>query len=107
VEEQLGWVRIGVSPIISGGGVRMKNLYLGSTGRLVVTTPLGNEGIGYRSGEEAIVCEDGITMAKELNVTSTDRPQALRLGRAAAQRVRANFDSAAVWDAYRREVFDI
>ncbi|HEY6123065.1 MAG TPA: glycosyltransferase, partial [Steroidobacteraceae bacterium] len=44
---------IAVAPIISGGGVRIKNLFLGSLGKALATTPLGNEGIKLVDGVHA------------------------------------------------------
>jgi hypothetical protein len=37
----------------------MKNLFLASHAKAVITTPRGNEGIGFANGEEALVCESG------------------------------------------------
>jgi hypothetical protein len=63
---------IAVAPVVSGGGVRMKNLLLASMGKAVVTTPLGNEGIGFEDGRDAIVAATGAEMAARLVALSAD-----------------------------------
>jgi glycosyltransferase involved in cell wall biosynthesis len=105
LESEMGWVRIGVSPVISGGGTRIKTLYLGATGRVVVTTPLGNEGIGFRDGEEAIIRQDGCSMAGELNAIAKDPAERRRLGSNAAKKVEEDFSPERIWNYYRKKVF--
>ena len=98
-------VRIAVAPVVSGGGVRMKNLFLASRGRAIVTTPLGNEGIGFAPGVEAVVTADGREMAREILRLSADPAAAAAMGRRARERVRAGFGHDAVLARYRAEVF--
>lgn len=105
LEQVLGWVRVGISPVVSGGGLRMKNLYLASTGRLVVTTPLGNEGIGLRDCIEGFVRSTGIGMAEALNSVARRPEQIQILGERAAARVREKFNPERIWARYREEVF--
>lgn len=105
LEGELRWVRIGVSPVISGGGTRIKNLYLGSTGRVVVTTPLGNEGIGFRDGDEAIIRSDGYSMAEELNAIAKDSERIRRIGTNAAQKIKKEFSPERIWQYYSNKVF--
>ena len=56
-------VRIAVAPVISGGGVRMKNLELGALEKAIVTTSRGNEGIGFVDGHDAVIADDARAMA--------------------------------------------
>lgn len=105
VESELGHVRIGVSPVISGGGTRIKNLYLGATGRVVVTTPLGNEGIGFRDGEEAIIRSNGYSMAMALNAIAKDPRRIRQIGTNAAQKIKEEFSPERIWRYYNDEVF--
>ena len=105
IESKLGRVRIGIAPVISGGGTRMKNLYLGATGRVVVTTPLGNEGIGFVDGHDAIIRGDGRSMASALNEIARDPDRAHRLGEQAARKVREEFCPDRIWALYRERVF--
>ncbi|HEX8692849.1 MAG TPA: glycosyltransferase family 4 protein [Longimicrobium sp.] len=105
VEDRFAHVRIAVAPVVSGGGVRMKNLFLASRGRAVVTTPLGNEGIGFVPGAEAVVTEDGREMAREIARLAADPDAAAVMGRRARERVRSGFGHDAVLARYRAEVF--
>jgi hypothetical protein len=104
LEREMAGVRIGVSPVISGGGTRIKNLYLGATGRVVVTTPLGNEGIGFQDGKEAIIRSDGRQMALELNALAKDAARIRRLGRNAAKKITKDFNPERIWQCYSNDV---
>jgi len=87
---------IAVAPIVSGGGVRIKNLFLGSLGKALATTPLGNEGIELVDGVHAMISADGATMAAKLNAAVRDPDYVARLGTAAAAHIRAQFRQEAV-----------
>jgi glycosyltransferase involved in cell wall biosynthesis len=94
-------VPIAVAPVISGGGVRMKNLELAALGKAIVTTSLGNEGIGLVDGREAVVVDDPGAMAAALRRLDAHPAAAGRMGARAAARVRAGFGHAAVLARFR------
>ena len=96
--------RIAVAPVVSGGGIRIKNLLLATLGKAVVTTPLGNEGIGFVDGRDAVVCDDGRTMASRINALATSPSELARLGANAAAFVRQRFGPEAILDQFEREV---
>jgi polysaccharide biosynthesis protein PslH len=96
--------RIAVAPVVSGGGIRIKNLLLATLGKAVVTTPLGNEGIGFVDGQDAVVCDDGRTMASRINALATSPSELARLGANAAAFVRQRFGPEAILDQFEREV---
>ena len=96
VEAAVPQAAIAVAPVISGGGVRMKNLLLASMGKAVVTTPLGNEGIGFQDGRDALVAATGVEMAVRLGALADDGAAIERLGRAGRAFVAANFSPEAV-----------
>lgn len=107
IESELGWIRIGVSPVISGGGIRIKNLYLGATGRAVVTTPLGNEGIEFEDGEAAIIRSTGKAMAEAINELA-DKPEFVRkLGLHASRKVMDGFGPDGIWKQYSEKIFQL
>jgi polysaccharide biosynthesis protein PslH len=87
---------IAVAPVVSGGGVRMKNLLLASMGIPIVTTPLGNQGIGFTDGREAVVTESGLEMARRINELVDTQGVVEAMGLAARDFVRAEFDSASI-----------
>lgn len=94
-------VPIALVPVISGGGVRMKTLELAALGKAIVTTPLGNEGIGLRPGAEAMVAEDADAMAAALRRLDADPAAAARMGARARDRVHAGFGHDAVLARFR------
>lgn len=106
LEAELGWVRVGISPVVSGGGIRIKNLYLAATGRAIVTTPLGNEGIGFVDGEEALICHSAIDMANALERFVKEPSFLARIGSKAARKVKLQFDSSSVWEDYKAKIFE-
>jgi glycosyltransferase involved in cell wall biosynthesis len=89
---------IAVAPVISGGGVRMKNLLLASMGKAIVTTPLGNEGIGFEDGRDAIVAATGAEMAARLVALADDASALRQLGTSARAFVAGHFSPEAVLD---------
>jgi glycosyltransferase involved in cell wall biosynthesis len=95
---------IAVAPVVSGGGLRIKNLLLASLGKAVVTTPLGNEGIEFVDGHDAVVCADGPTMAARINALAASSSELARLGANAAAFVRRHFGPDAILDELEREV---
>lgn len=95
-EDVAALANIAVAPIISGGGVRIKNLFLGSLGKALATTPLGNEGIELVDGVHAMISADGAALAAKLNAAARDPDYVARLGAAAAIHIRAQFRQEAV-----------
>jgi glycosyltransferase involved in cell wall biosynthesis len=104
VSGQFGRVRVAVAPVVSGGGVRMKNLFLGLLGKAIVTTPRGNEGIGFENGKEVVVSADGAEMAAAIERLLGDPAEAARLGAGARAMVMATFGPEAVRGLYRSEL---
>jgi glycosyltransferase involved in cell wall biosynthesis len=88
--------RIAVAPVVSGGGVRMKNLLLASMGKAVVTTRLGNEGIGFVDDRDAVVCDDGAEMARRVNALARAPEHIAALGASARLFVERHFGPEAV-----------
>ena len=95
---------IAIAPVVSGGGVRIKNLLLASMGKAIVTTPLGNEGIGFVDARDAVVTDDGLEMARRINVLCQCPQEIARLGSSARAFVKAEFGHAAIVDRLEHEV---
>jgi glycosyltransferase involved in cell wall biosynthesis len=98
-------VTVAVSPLISGGGVRMKNLFLAGQRKAIVTTPLGNQGIDFESGRSAEVCATGTEMARAIERLLDDPRSATEIANAGYEHVKRQFTAAAVLDRYRKLVF--
>jgi glycosyltransferase involved in cell wall biosynthesis len=96
---------IALAPVVSGGGVRMKNLMLAARGHVVVTTRLGNEGIGFVDGRDAVVCDDGREMAQRIDELS-ESPAALeRIAANGRAYVRGRFRADGIADRFERQLF--
>lgn len=108
VENSTGIIALGsiaIAPIISGGGVRIKNLFLGSLEMAVVTTPLGNEGIEFVHGRHALICADQESMAWSIDALAEDPGLVERLGRAAREHVDCAFGPASVGARLQSVIF--
>lgn len=105
MEEQFQHVGIALAPIVSGGGVRVKNLHLACLGKAIVSTPLGNEGIGFADDIHAVIAANGADMARRLNSLAHSPDKISLLGRAAREFVQQRFDkgvlAAGLEDAIR------
>ncbi len=97
--------KIAVSPVISGTGVRVKNLFLSTLSMAVVTTSLGNEGIDLRDGAEVMVRDTPQGFASAIDTLVTDQALALRMGQAARARVQNDFSRQRTLDRWRTAVF--
>lgn len=96
IEANFRHVGIALAPIISGGGVRVKNLHLACLGKAIVSTPLGNEGIGFTDGVHAAIAADGKAMAHQLNELARSPHKIRQLGDSASEYVRQSFDRQAI-----------
>jgi glycosyltransferase involved in cell wall biosynthesis len=104
VDAELPQARIAIAPVTTGGGVRMKNLYLAAHRKAIITTPLGNQGIDFVDGVEAIVRADPAEMAREIAQLADDPGRVTTLGARAYERVAREFNLQAVRRRYRHEV---
>ena len=70
---------VGIVPLLSGGGVKLKTLEMLAAGRAVVTTPIGIEGIDARDGEHVLVARDATEFAAQVVRVLKDEPLRRRL----------------------------
>lgn len=101
VDAAFAHVPVAIAPVISGGGVRMKNLELAARGKAIVTTARGNEGIAFVPGVEAVVVDDARAMADAIRLLAADPAAASAMGERARARVRAGFGHGAVLARFR------
>ena len=72
-----------VVPLRSGGGMRLKILEAMASGKAVVSTPLGAEGIPARNGEEILLAPPDRTFAAEVVRLLRQGAERKRIGKAA------------------------
>jgi sugar transferase (PEP-CTERM/EpsH1 system associated) len=96
-----------VVPLLHGGGIRNKILEAAASGRAVVSTTLGAEGLGLRAGEELLLADSPAEFADAVTSLLRDplRREALeRRARAAAERHRWERIGKALNDVVDRAV---
>jgi hypothetical protein len=98
-------ISIALAPIVSGGGIRVKNLLFASLGKAIVTTSLANEGIGFEDGKDALVCDSPDAFARGIDRLVADPVLAGLLGRNARSLVEAKFSQNAIRIRYSSEIF--
>ncbi len=72
-----------IVPLRSGGGMRLKILEAMASGKAVVSTPLGAEGIPARNGEEIVLASPDRTFATEVIRLLREGAERKRIGKAA------------------------
>jgi polysaccharide biosynthesis protein PslH len=85
-------------PILSGGGTRLKVLDGLASGRPVVSTTIGAEGIEIRDGEHALIADDADVFADAV-IRLLEQPElAARVGAAGRRLAEESYDWRAIGD---------
>jgi glycosyltransferase involved in cell wall biosynthesis len=92
-----------VCPFRVGGGTRLKILDAWAMGKAVLSTPLGCEGLGARSGEDLLVAERPEELAAAALELLDDADTRRRLGRRGRHRVETEF----AWPRVARRLLDL
>lgn len=80
-----------VSPLRIGGGIIVKNLDAMATGCVLVTTTIGNEGIGATAGTHCLVADTPVEFAEAVVTLLRDEPLRERIAAAGQAFVRERF----------------
>ncbi len=96
-----------VAPILSGSGTRVKILDAMSTGRVVLTTQMGLEGIDAADRAEVLVCNTVAEFIAQLMYLRDDAARAQRLGDHAQRFITENFDGARIGFGVASQVRDL
>jgi glycosyltransferase involved in cell wall biosynthesis len=86
---------VAVAPRRIGAGMQNKIVQAMACELPVVATPVANEGIGARNGEQILLCDDADAMAEAVAGLLRDPQRARALGRAGREYVLANW----TWEA--------
>jgi glycosyltransferase involved in cell wall biosynthesis len=80
-----------VAPLLTGGGIIVKVLDALAAGTPVVTTSIGNEGIGAIPGEHLLIADTPADFASQVVRLLQDKPKRDRIGRAGRDFVSGKF----------------
>ncbi len=83
-----------IVPLRIGGGIRLKILEAMASGRAIVSTPVGCEGLEGKHGEHLLIADDPIAFADAIVELIRDREKRTRISRNARELVETVYD----WD---------
>jgi polysaccharide biosynthesis protein PslH len=107
VHAEIARAAIVVAPLRIGGGTRLKILEAMASGKAVVATRIGAEGIDVRSGHDILLADTAADQAREIGRLLDDDTLRQRLGAAARKTAVAQYSwraSANKLDAFLREL---
>jgi glycosyltransferase involved in cell wall biosynthesis len=103
VPEMQPWfdrARVVIVPMRSGGGTRLKVLDGLASGRPLVTTTMGAEGVALAAGEQTLIADEGEAFADAVLRTFADDALATRLGTAGRRLAEDTYDWRAIGARY-------
>jgi glycosyltransferase involved in cell wall biosynthesis len=86
-----------VVPLLSGSGTRFKILETWAAARAVVSTSIGAEGLGARSGEHLLIADDAEAFVEAISRLLKNPGLRTRLGEAGRKFFVENYTWAAAW----------
>jgi polysaccharide biosynthesis protein PslH len=92
-----------VVPMRAGGGTRLKILEAAASGKAIVSTSLGVEGLSLQAGETVVIADSPAEFAAAVVALLRDPDRRARLG-TAARAAAIGFDWTAIGDSFRRIV---
>jgi glycosyltransferase involved in cell wall biosynthesis len=95
--------RLGVAPIFSGSGTRLKILEYLAAGLPVVATPKGAEGLDLQDGSHLRLASPSAAVAQAIVELIENPANAVQLGRAGQERVRSQYS----WPIIMRNCWNI
>lgn len=87
---------IGVVPLLSGSGMRIKIVEGMSLGKTMITTTLGVEGIAAKDGKDIMISDDPEEFAKKICLLVEDKELFNHIGENAFKFVRNSFDNKVI-----------
>lgn len=96
IRDELATASIVVVPLRMGGGTRLKILEALASGRPVVSTTVGAEGLHLEAGRQIVLADEARAFALEVHRLLADRPRRDRIAAAGRAAARARYDWAAV-----------
>jgi len=100
--EAIARAKVCVVPLLSGSGTRFKILEAWAAARAVVSTTLGAEGLGAKSGEHLSIADDPAEFADAIVRLLKDSEERRKLGEGGRQLYLDRFTWRAAWDQLER-----
>jgi glycosyltransferase involved in cell wall biosynthesis len=85
-----------VVPLLSAGGVRVKIIEGMATGRAIIATSLGAEGLGCEHGKQLLLADRREDWIQALDLLLNDEAKRLSMARSGREHVARHFDIEAV-----------
>jgi glycosyltransferase involved in cell wall biosynthesis len=85
-----------VVPLLSGSGMRIKIIEGMALGKIIVSTPLGAEGIPVDHGENIMIAGSADGFVKVLDSLISDKDRCEEIGLNAVSFIKKNFDNLAI-----------
>lgn len=99
--------RVVCTPILSGGGTRIKIIEAAAFGKPIVSTRLGAEGLSLEDGREILLRDDAARIAEACVRLLTDDALSRSLGGNAWRRVAGEYSETRVVERIQEEVLDL
>ncbi|MEA2570724.1 MAG: polysaccharide biosynthesis protein PslH [Acidobacteriota bacterium] len=96
----IGWMRVMIAPIYSGGGMRIKILAAMAAGKPVVSTTIGAEGIDVVNGENIVVADEVEAFTTSIESLLDDEARAHAIGDAAHALVATRYSTDALTQGF-------
>jgi glycosyltransferase involved in cell wall biosynthesis len=102
------WSRaaIGIVPLLTGGGTRLKILEGAAMGVPVVSTSVGAEGLDLTSDDAIVIRDQPTEWAAAIAELLADRERRRRMAAVARSQVEARYDWVAIGEAFARHLSD-
>ena len=96
-----------VAPILSGSGTRVKILDAMVSGRVVLTTDMGLEGIEARDREEVLICRSPSAFVDQVRYARDNPRDVVAIGKRARRFIEEHFDFARIGFGVASQIRDV
>lgn len=90
--------QINIVPLLSGSGIRVKIIEAMSAGKVVITTTVGAQGIGYTDGRDLLIADTPEAFARQIGRCLSDADYCRSVGDAASRLIKERYNSQKLAD---------
>lgn len=87
---------IGIVPLLSGSGIRIKIIESMALGKPIITTSIGAEGINYTTKKNILIADTAEDFAEAVSRCVADKQFSLQLGRAARKLIEEEYNNSKI-----------